>query len=74
MGPKIHQQRRGRGETIRRSASAKPEISFARFNVAVTRAKALLIVVGNPNILANDPKWKVLIDYIYEEGEEVKKR
>lgn len=29
-----------------------------RFNVAVTRAKALLIVVGNPLLLGHDPDWK----------------
>uniref|UniRef100_A0A7N6ABI2 RNA helicase n=1 Tax=Anabas testudineus TaxID=64144 RepID=A0A7N6ABI2_ANATE len=28
-----------------------------RFNVAVTRAKALLIVVGNPRVLNADPTW-----------------
>lgn len=28
-----------------------------RFNVAVTRAKALLIVVGNPRVLSVDPTW-----------------
>ncbi|XP_006149666.2 helicase MOV-10 [Tupaia chinensis] len=29
-----------------------------RFNVAVTRAKALLIVVGNPLLLGHDSDWK----------------
>jgi len=28
-----------------------------RFNVAVTRAKALLIVVGNPHLLSKDLHW-----------------
>lgn len=28
-----------------------------RFNVAVTRAKALLIVVGNPQVLTSDATW-----------------
>uniref|UniRef100_A0A0E9XQ88 DNA2/NAM7 helicase-like C-terminal domain-containing protein n=1 Tax=Anguilla anguilla TaxID=7936 RepID=A0A0E9XQ88_ANGAN len=53
-----------------------------RFNVAVTRAKALLIVVGNPLILTKDPTWGRFIsycsemtgysgfDYTAEEGEE----
>lgn len=30
---------------------------FQRFNVAVTRAKALLIVVGHPVVLKTDPNW-----------------
>jgi len=35
-----------------------------RFNVAVTRAKALLIVVGNPRVLATDKKnWLPLLRY-----------
>ncbi|XP_061584230.1 putative helicase mov-10-B.1 [Cololabis saira] len=34
-----------------------------RFNVAVTRAKSLLIVVGNPLILKTEPIWKKFIDY-----------
>eukprot|EP00026_Physarum_polycephalum_P001055 Phypoly_transcript_01056.p1 GENE.Phypoly_transcript_01056~~Phypoly_transcript_01056.p1 ORF type:complete len:1229 (+),score=283.06 Phypoly_transcript_01056:43-3687(+) len=34
-----------------------------RFNVAVTRAKALLIVVANPEILALDENWLELIRY-----------
>ncbi|XP_061113551.1 putative helicase mov-10-B.2 [Conger conger] len=39
-----------------------------RFNVAVTRAKALLIVVGNPLILRKDPIWGKFIDYCSEEA------
>uniref|UniRef100_A0A667WJK6 RNA helicase n=1 Tax=Myripristis murdjan TaxID=586833 RepID=A0A667WJK6_9TELE len=31
-----------------------------RFNVAITRAKSLLIVVGNPVILNKDPTWENL--------------
>uniref|UniRef100_UPI00398F43D6 RNA helicase Mov10l1 isoform X2 n=1 Tax=Pristiophorus japonicus TaxID=55135 RepID=UPI00398F43D6 len=34
-----------------------------RFNVAITRAKALLIVVGNPHILLKDPCWGALLEY-----------
>ncbi|XP_023659848.1 putative helicase mov-10-B.1 isoform X3 [Paramormyrops kingsleyae] len=37
-----------------------------RFNVAMTRAKALLIVVGNPVILCKDPTWKRFIHYCKE--------
>uniref|UniRef100_A0A672H424 RNA helicase n=1 Tax=Salarias fasciatus TaxID=181472 RepID=A0A672H424_SALFA len=32
-------------------------VSTKRFNVAVTRAKALLIVVGNPRVLNTDETW-----------------
>ncbi|XP_078090742.1 RNA helicase Mov10l1 [Mustelus asterias] len=34
-----------------------------RFNVAITRAKALLIVVGNPHILLQDPCWGAFLEY-----------
>ena len=34
-----------------------------RFNVAITRAMALLIVVGNPHVLALDEHWRALIKY-----------
>uniref|UniRef100_A0AAR2M0M0 RNA helicase n=1 Tax=Pygocentrus nattereri TaxID=42514 RepID=A0AAR2M0M0_PYGNA len=34
-----------------------------RFNVAMTRAKALLIVVGNPVILNKNPTWQRFIHY-----------
>ncbi|KAJ2936529.1 hypothetical protein H1R20_g564, partial [Candolleomyces eurysporus] len=39
-----------------------------RFNVAVTRAKALLIVIGNPHVLSLDPLWRSFLNYIYLEG------
>ncbi|KAM7411859.1 hypothetical protein PAMA_021707 [Pampus argenteus] len=39
-----------------------------RFNVAVTRAKALLIVVGNPRVLNTDPIWSRFIQYCRDEG------
>lgn len=34
-----------------------------RFNVAVTRAKALLIVVGNPRVLNTDPIWNRYVSH-----------
>ncbi|XP_067141003.1 putative helicase mov-10-B.1 [Centruroides vittatus] len=34
-----------------------------RFNVALTRAKALLIIVGNPFILSKDKNWNRLLEY-----------
>ncbi|NXU36060.1 SDE3 helicase, partial [Drymodes brunneopygia] len=39
-----------------------------RLNVAITRAKALLIVVGNPTVLSKDPHWHRLLRYCNEEG------
>ncbi|XP_045911976.1 putative helicase mov-10-B.2 isoform X1 [Micropterus dolomieu] len=39
-----------------------------RFNVAVTRAQALLIVVGNPRVLNKDPTWARFIQYCQDEG------
>ncbi|KAF7313870.1 RNA helicase [Mycena chlorophos] len=39
-----------------------------RFNVAVTRAQALLIVVGNPDVLGLDPLWRAFINYVYLRG------
>ncbi|XWS13673.1 hypothetical protein CRYUN_Cryun36dG0058500 [Craigia yunnanensis] len=32
-----------------------------RFNVAITRAISLLVIVGNPHIIAKDPYWSKLI-------------
>ncbi|GAB4815315.1 hypothetical protein N2152v2_002361 [Parachlorella kessleri] len=34
-----------------------------RFNVAITRAKALLVVVGHPMVLLQDPNWRELLSY-----------
>jgi len=34
-----------------------------RFNVAVTRAKALLIVIGNPHLLNTDRHWRRLLRF-----------
>jgi helicase MOV-10 len=40
-----------------------------RFNVAITRAKSLLIVVGNPIVLATDKKnWLPFLRYCRENG------
>ncbi|OWM74299.1 probable RNA helicase SDE3 [Punica granatum] len=37
-----------------------------RFNVAMTRAISLLIVVGNPHIICKDPYWNQLLWYCVE--------
>lgn len=39
-----------------------------RFNVAITRAKALLVVVGDPNALIDDPSWRELLRYAVDNG------
>uniref|UniRef100_A0A667Y223 RNA helicase n=1 Tax=Myripristis murdjan TaxID=586833 RepID=A0A667Y223_9TELE len=39
-----------------------------RFNVAITRAQALLIVVGNPRFLRRDKVWNKFIEYCRENG------
>ena len=36
--------------------------------VAVTRAQALLIVVGDPAVLSLDPLWRSFLNYIYLNG------
>uniref|UniRef100_A0A669FAJ3 RNA helicase n=1 Tax=Oreochromis niloticus TaxID=8128 RepID=A0A669FAJ3_ORENI len=36
-----------------------------RFNVAITRPKALLLIVGNPHILIRDPCFRALLEYCY---------
>jgi hypothetical protein len=39
-----------------------------RFNVAITRAKAVLIVIGNPHVMHHDPHWSTFIKYCLELG------
>ncbi|KAG1680363.1 hypothetical protein FOA52_015454 [Chlamydomonas sp. UWO 241] len=39
-----------------------------RFNVAITRAKALVVVVGNPDVLVQDVSWRALLRYIKANG------
>ena len=39
-----------------------------RFNVSITRAKALMIVVGNPKLLSTDPHWKTFIQFVQDKG------
>ena len=39
-----------------------------RFNVAMTRAQSLLIIVGDPVILSLDQMWRAFLDYIHASG------
>ncbi|EMD34729.1 hypothetical protein CERSUDRAFT_97310 [Gelatoporia subvermispora B] len=39
-----------------------------RFNVAVTRAQALLIVIGDPSVLSLDPLWRGFMNYVFING------
>ncbi|KAG9124505.1 hypothetical protein FRC07_011359 [Ceratobasidium sp. 392] len=39
-----------------------------RFNVAVTRAQALLIVVGDASVLGLDPLWRSFLTYVHQNG------
>ncbi|KAH9948060.1 P-loop containing nucleoside triphosphate hydrolase protein [Amylocystis lapponica] len=39
-----------------------------RFNVAMTRAQALLIVVGDPSVLSIDPLWRGFLNYVHLNG------
>ena len=36
--------------------------------VAITRAQALLIVIGDPNVLALDPLWRKFMNYVHNAG------
>ena len=37
--------------------------SEKRFNVAITRAMGLLIVIGDPHLLGADPTWRTFIEH-----------
>ncbi|PIK40113.1 putative helicase MOV-10 [Apostichopus japonicus] len=39
-----------------------------RFNVAITRAKALLICIGNPHMLSKDEHWNRFLEYCRDNG------
>ena len=37
--------------------------SEKRFNVAITRAMSLLIVIGDPHLLSGDPSWRAFLKH-----------
>ncbi|RLN41060.1 hypothetical protein C2845_PM01G03780 [Panicum miliaceum] len=43
--------------------------NYQRFNVAITRAKSLLIIVGNPHIVTKDRHWDRLLRYCADNDE-----
>ncbi|KAI0253343.1 AAA domain-containing protein [Lactifluus subvellereus] len=50
------------------SAEEEPKLGFVqdrrRLNVAITRAQALLIVIGDPEVLGQDALWRTFLNYI----------
>ena len=42
--------------------------NFKRMNVAITRAKALLVVVGSPAVLKEDKHWRSLLKHCHDNG------
>jgi helicase MOV-10 len=50
------------------AAILQPFVVFQRFNVALTRSKALLITVGDPDILQCDVYWRELICFCRDHG------
>lgn len=39
-----------------------------RFNVAMTRAKSILIIIGDPDVLGLDPLWRQFLNHIHANG------
>nr|CAH7724744.1 unnamed protein product [Callosobruchus chinensis] len=39
-----------------------------RLNVAISRAKSLLVIVGNPKLLSQDVCWRSVIEYCLQKG------
>ncbi|KAE8816655.1 putative RNA helicase SDE3 [Hordeum vulgare] len=42
--------------------------NYRRFNVAITRARSLLVIVGNPHIITKDRHWDKLLRYCADNG------
>ena len=39
-----------------------------KLNVALTRAREQMVLVGNPQLLSCDPTFRALIDYVRQRG------
>ncbi|XP_072930032.1 putative helicase mov-10-B.1 isoform X2 [Epargyreus clarus] len=59
---------RGNGKDSTRKVKLGFLTDSKRFNVALTRAKAKLIVIGNPNCLNTDKMWRLYIRKCIEMG------
>lgn len=62
----VSSPRRFNGEYLYNVISAVSKTDICA--VAVTRAKALLIVVGNPAVLGLDPLWRRFLNFVYRGG------
>lgn len=47
---------------VRSSGIVRFIASEERINVAMSRAKALVIVIGNPSIMSKDKNWKRILE------------
>jgi len=41
---------------------------MTHLSVTVTRAKALLIIIGDPQVLSLDPLWRSFLNYVHLSG------
>ncbi|DBA76409.1 TPA: hypothetical protein ACH3X1_010114 [Trebouxia sp. C0004] len=62
-----------KGSALQPSGGASdPTVGFFRnpnrFNVAITRAQALMVVLGHPLVLMQDPNWSELVKYCAARG------
>lgn len=53
---------------VRRDSVVLTVVATDLFPVAITRAQALLIIVGDPSVLGLDPLWRGFLNYIYLGG------
>ncbi|KAG8990105.1 hypothetical protein FRB90_001909 [Tulasnella sp. 427] len=55
-------------------SSVRSSLDFVEFRspsyvgVPMTRAKSILVVIGDPDVLGLDPLWRQFLNYIYENG------
>lgn len=64
----VAEPRRFNGEYSSFLCSLMPNADLSSSPVAITRARALLIVIGNPQILALDPLWQSFMSYVHTGG------